>query len=137
MLWFFYQLTTSLSSNCSIYRAPEVWALNSRLHCGFLKFWPRLHSLSRPESVVATEFYHRSLLQHAVVYRDLLPVLLLGFSLDKVSLVAIVLFSSTYSFCRDKVSYVVLWLFNNMSCKVCRSICSMSRQRQSYMWLLE
>ena len=46
------------------------------------------------------------LLQHAVVYRDLLPMLLLGFSRDKVSLVATVFFSLAYSFYRDRVSFV-------------------------------
>ena len=43
-----------------------------------------------------------SLLQHAAVCRDLLLMLLLIFSRDKVSLVAIVFFSSAYSFCRDR-----------------------------------
>ena len=46
--------------------------------------------------------HRRSLLQHAVVYRDLFPVLLLGFRSDRVSLVATVFFSSAYSFYRDK-----------------------------------
>ena len=50
--------------------------------------------------------YCRPLLQHAVVCRDLLPVILLGLSRHKVSLVAIVFFYSTYSFCR--VSFVTI-----------------------------
>ena len=41
-------------------------------------------------------------MQHAVVCRDLLPVLLLGFNRNKVSLVTTVFFSSAYSFCRDR-----------------------------------
>ena len=41
-------------------------------------------------------------MQHTVVCRDLSPVLLLGFSCDKVSLVATIFFSSEYSFCRDR-----------------------------------
>ena len=48
-----------------------------------------------------------SLLQHAVVCRDLLSVLLLGFSHDKVPLVAKVFFSLAYSLCRDRVSSVM------------------------------
>ena len=57
-----------------------------------------------------TEFfnlYRKCLLQHAVVYRDLFPVLLLGFRRDRVSLVVIVFFSPAYSFYCDRVSFVV------------------------------
>ena len=46
----------NFSQIVSIYRAPEVWALNSRLHCGSLKFWPRLHFLLRPGSFFAIDF---------------------------------------------------------------------------------
>ena len=46
--------------------------------------------------------HRRSLLQHAVVYCDLFPVLLLGFRCERVFLVATVIFSSTYSFSCDR-----------------------------------
>ena len=49
--------------------------------------------------------YRKSLLQHAVVCHNLLPMLLLGFSHDKVSFV-IVFFSSAYSLCCNRVSSV-------------------------------
>ena len=73
------------------------------------KFWPRLPFLSRPGSFIMTEFfslYHRSLLQHAIVFHNLFLVLLLGFRRDRVSLVVIVFFFSAYSFYRDRVSSV-------------------------------
>ena len=47
--------------------------------------------------------HHRYLLKHAVVCRDLFPVLLFGYRFDRVSLVMTVFFSSAYSFCRDRV----------------------------------
>ena len=47
------------------------------------------------------DLHHRFLLQHAVIFRDLFPVLLLRFRRDRVSLVTTVFFSSAYSFCRD------------------------------------
>ena len=50
-------------------------------------------------------------MQHLVVCRDLLPVLLLGFSRYKVSLVATIFFSSTYSFCRDISFFSSLTIF--------------------------
>ena len=74
------------------------------------KLWPRLHSLSLLGSFVVTEFfslYCRSLLQHVVVCRDLFLMLLLGFRRDRVPLDVTVLFSSAYSFYRDKVSSIV------------------------------
>ena len=40
--------------------------------------------------------HRRSLLQHAVVYCDLFPMLILGFRRGRVSMVAKVLFSSAY-----------------------------------------
>ena len=86
-------------------------------------------------------------MQHVVVCHDLLPMLLLGFSHDKVSLVAIVFFSSAYSFYCDRVSSiatilcVVTGIFmlrhqqlccDNVSCAAssnwCRDLVFMSRQ---------
>ena len=57
---------------------------------------------SSPDCILCHDL---KMLQHAVVCHDLLPGLLLGFSRDKVSLVATIFFSSEYSFyklCRDR-----------------------------------
>ena len=50
--------------------------------------------------------HRKSLLQPEVFCHDLFPVLLLRFYRDRVSLVTTVFFSSAYSFCCDKVSFV-------------------------------
>ena len=71
--------------------------------------------------------YHRSLLHHAVVCRDLFLVLLLGFHRDRVSLVMTVFFSSAYSFCRDRSFFVSLTIY---LAEVYYSTHSMSRHRQ-------
>ena len=94
------------------------------------KFWPRLPSLSGLGSFVMTEFfslYRRSLLQHAVVCRNLFPMLLLGFHHDRVSLVVLVFFYSAYSFCRDRYFFISLTI---CLAKVCCSTHSMPRHRQ-------
>ena len=54
--------------------------------------------------------HHKSLLQHAVFYRNLFPMLLLGIRRDRVSLVVTVFFSSVYSFCHDIQKSIATYL---------------------------
>ena len=97
MLWFFPR-RPYFPQIVFIYRAPKVWALNSRLHCGYPKFWPRLHYLSRPRSFVATEF-SIFIVGPCCSMQSSVATCSLCFFLD---FVAIVFFSSAYSFCRDR-----------------------------------
>ena len=130
MLWFF--RLPHFPQIVSIYRALEVWAINLRLHCGSPKFWPRLHSLSLPGSFIKTNFSFFIVglccsMQSSVATCSLCSIL---------NSVAIEFpWLRQYSFLQHIHSVmiefhlsrqIILWLLNNLSCKVCRSNRSVS-----------